>query len=119
MMAAAASAALDQTLPLLPKVHKLVKGTANILYDFGYRFSNPVQTNMIFLDLEALSIPQAAFVDYCSKKNLLVTPSGRLVFHHQISEHAVSRLIKALKQLVNDLLAGKQMNSREIHGGYT
>ncbi len=118
-MAAAASAALDQTLPLLSRVHKLAKSTAEILSSFGYQFSNPVQTNMIILDLEASSIPEAGFVDYCQAENLLVMPSGRLVFHHQISEHAVSRLLKALKNLMDDHLAGKQMSSREIHGGYS
>lgn len=117
-MAAAAASALDEVLPLLPNVHRLVKRTAKILQEYGYKFGAPVQTNMIILDLEAVSIPPAAFVDYCKHANILVIPSGRLVFHFQTSEEAVSRLLIALKQLIEDRVAGKELNEREVHGGY-
>lgn len=107
MMAAAAKAAIEYTLPLLPRVHALTKKTADSLREIGYTISLPVQTNMIVLDLEVDDIPAAAFVNYGKKHGLIFFPSGRLVFHHQISEDAAGRAVEALRELYMDKKAGK------------
>ena len=90
MMAAAACAALDYTLTQLPKVHAQTRATAKEFEMIGYKFALPVQTNMAVLDLTALEIPSAAFVQYCKEGGVAVFPSGRLVFHHQTSDDGVS-----------------------------
>lgn len=118
-MAAAAQAAMEHTVPLLPRVHALTKKTAASLSEIGYTISLPVQTNMIVLDLEADGIPPAAFMSYGKKNGLTVFPSGRLVFHHQISEDAASRLLGALRELMTDKKAGKELESHKVSGGYT
>lgn len=118
MMAAAAMAAMEDTVPLLPRVHALTKKTAISLQELGYTISLPVQTNMIVLDLEADQIPPAAFIGYANKYGLTTFPSGRLVFHHQISEDAASRLVTALGELMADKKAGKELANHKVSGGY-
>lgn len=41
---------------------------------------------------------------------LTLFPSGRLVFHHQNSEAAASKLVQALRELMEDY---------KVSGGYT
>lgn len=117
MMAAAASAALDNALPQLPRVHAMTKEVSRKLADMGYVFALPVQTNMIIVDLESMDIPPAAFVGYCKHYGVTVFPSGRLVFHHQTSQDGVSRLLKALEQLIEDKKAGKELANDKVTGG--
>lgn len=118
MMAAAASAALDNALPLLPKVHQKTKAAAQVIESYGYKISLPVQTNMIVLDLEAADIPPAAFVTYCNRNNVLAFPTARLVFHFQITRDGVDRLLNALKELMIDKQAGKALEDEVVRGGY-
>jgi threonine aldolase len=119
MMAAAASAALDYTLPRLSAVHAMTASAAKELEPMGYKFALPVQTNMIILDLEVAGIPGAAFVGYCKDNEVTVFPNGRLVFHHQTSSDGVSRLLKALAQLIRDKEAGADLMDHKVTGGYT
>lgn len=119
MMAAAASAALDYTLPRLSVVHAMTASAAQELEIMGYKFALPVQTNMIVLDLEVVGIPGAAFVGYCKDHEVTVFPNGRLVFHHQTSPDGVSRLLKALGHLISDKEAGAHLMDHKVFGGYT
>ncbi|OKL63601.1 hypothetical protein UA08_00052 [Talaromyces atroroseus] len=118
MMAAAALSALEYTMPLLPLVHALTRRTADSLREIGYKISLPVQTNMIVLDLEDAGIPPAAFVEYGKRAGVTVFPTGRLVFHHQISAEAASRLVAGLTSLMDDKRAGKELENHKVTGGY-
>ena len=118
-MAAAGLAAMEHTVSLLPGVHALARKVADSLREIGYTISLPVQTNMIVLDLEKDGIPQAAFVNYAKRHGLLVFPSGRVVFHHQISNEAAFSLVAALRELMQDKKAGKQLEAHKVSGGYT
>ncbi|KAF5012049.1 hypothetical protein FDECE_1870 [Fusarium decemcellulare] len=119
MMAAAALAALEYSLPRFPSVHALAKSTADKLEAVGYKFALPVQTNMILLDLKAADIPPSAFVEYCEKEGIAAFPMARLVFHHQTSEAAVDKLVKALSRLMEDKKKGVALEDKEAHGGYS
>lgn len=119
MMAAAALAAMDYSIPRFPQVHAMAKGAAERLEAVGYKFALPVQSNMIVLDLEAVGIPPAAFVDYCAKEKIVVFPMGRIVFHHQTSESAVDGLVDALTKLMKDKKDGVALSEEEVHGGYS
>ncbi|KAK2744615.1 hypothetical protein FQN57_004220 [Myotisia sp. PD_48] len=110
MMAAAALAALNHSIPQVSRVHTLTRSTAAKLAALGYKFSFPVETNMIVLDLEGLDIPATAFQEYCTVEGLNVLRAGRLVFHHQTSETAVDRLLDALARLMMDKKAGKLLH---------
>lgn len=119
MMAAAALSALEYSIPRFPSVHAITKDAAARLEAVGYKFTLPVQTNMILLDLEAAEIPPAAFVEYCAKEDVSVFPMARLVFHHQTSEVAVDKLVTALTRLMEDKRNGVTLNDGEAHGGYS
>jgi threonine aldolase len=118
MMAAAACAALDYTLPRLSAVHAMTASAAQELETMGYKFALPVQTNMIVLDLEAVGIPGAASVGYCKDHEVAVFPNGRLVFHHQTSPDGVLRMLEAFGQLMSDKGAGAHLMDHEVTGGY-
>ncbi|KAH6998781.1 pyridoxal phosphate-dependent transferase [Ilyonectria sp. MPI-CAGE-AT-0026] len=117
MMAAAAHAALDYSLPRLAQVHALTKATGEKIGKLGYKFALPVQTNMIVLDLEAVDIPGAAFVEYCLGQKLVVFPNGRLVFHHQTSGEAAEALVVALTNLMEAKRSGIALSTQEVQGG--
>ncbi|TPX18840.1 uncharacterized protein E0L32_011455 [Thyridium curvatum] len=119
MMAAAALAALEHSLPRLPAVHGMTRAAAVELEALGYRFSLPPQTNMILLDLDAVGIPPAAFVEYCAREKIAVFPMARLVFHHQTSEAAVRALVSALTKLMQDKKKGVALEDKKIGGGYS
>lgn len=119
MMAAAALSALEYTLPRFPLVHKMTKEAAKQLEAVGYKFTLPVQTNMIILDLEGAGIPPAAFVEYCAREKVAVFPMARLVFHHQTSETGVKNLITALTKLMKDKKDGVALEDKKVSGGYS
>lgn len=119
MMAAAAHAALDQSLPQLASVHKKAKDAAARIQQLGYSFALPVQTNMVILDLQAAGIPAAAFVEYCAREHVTVFPMARLVFHYQTSQDAIDSLVIALTKLMEDKKNGVTLSEEEVRGGYT
>ena len=117
MMAAAAMAAMDHSLPLFPRVHAKAKETAAELQRLGYKLALPVQTNMIVLDLEAAEIPGAAFVIACEKRGVAVFPNGRIVLHHQTTDEALENLILALRELMERRQRGEILENEEMTGG--
>ena len=115
-MASAALAALNNSVPQLPRVHALTKSAAARLEKLGYTFSYPVQTNMIVIDMEASGVPPAAFVSYCKSAGVTVFP-GRLVFHYQTTEDAVDRLVGALGKLMEDKKSRKELDGGDVARG--
>ncbi|KAJ5669023.1 hypothetical protein N7462_010093 [Penicillium macrosclerotiorum] len=102
MMAAAALAALDNHLSLLPKVHALARQVGDYLQSIGYKLLFPVNTNMIVLDLKKMDLPGDLMVEICKQRGVRAFPNGRLVFHIQTSDDGVSRLQAALHQLIKE-----------------
>lgn len=119
MMAAAALTALEYSIPRLPAVHKMTRAAAAEIEALGYKFALPVQTNMILLDLAAVDIPPAAFVEYCARERIAAFPMARLVFHHQTSESAVKSLVAALAKLMEDKKNGVALEDKKVSGGYS
>lgn len=101
-MASAALKALENHLPLLPKVHTLARQMGDYLRSIGYELLLPVQTNMVILDLKRMKLSGDLVAEYCKLRGVRVFPNGRLVFHFQTSDDGVSRLRAALFQLIND-----------------
>jgi threonine aldolase len=110
ILAAACLLSLDQVYPKIEDSHDLAKAIAGRLQEMGYTFTLPVETNMIWLDLDILGIDEKKFVEYCADEGVAVFELGRIVVHHQTSEEAVEKLMKALKRLIDDVKAGKLKN---------
>jgi threonine aldolase len=106
ILSAACLVALDQTLPQLSKSHIVAKEIASKAMGLGYRFTLPVDTNMVFLDLEALGVSAKIFQQYCAIEGVAVLESNRIAVHHQISPEGVARLLAALTSLIRDVKAG-------------
>lgn len=117
MMAAAALASMKHTVPRLKGVHDLTKSVGAKLEAGGYKLALPCQTNMVVLDLDAVGIPGAAFVEYCAKNKITVFPNGRLVFHHQTTKDAARELVAALTNLMEDKKKGVKLADEEVQGG--
>ena len=64
LLTAACLVALEQTLPKLERTHMIAKDIAEKAQKLGYKLIFPVDTNMIFLDLEALGVSKKTFQHY-------------------------------------------------------
>ncbi|VUC32762.1 unnamed protein product [Clonostachys rosea] len=118
MMAAAALAAMEVTLPKLRSIHSLAYDISTKLEGLGYKLALPAQTNMIVLDLAALEISGSAFVEYCAEYGLITFPSGRIVFHHQVTKETAATLV-AMSKLIEDKKNGVEFSSKILQSGCT
>jgi threonine aldolase len=65
----------------------------------GGKLTNPTETNMVWLDLEAAGCRSDEFVELAKEEGLKVL-DGRLVVHYQISDDAITRLEKLMDRLL-------------------
>ncbi|KAK2850703.1 hypothetical protein FQN49_005403 [Arthroderma sp. PD_2] len=103
VIAAAAQVALDQTFGTGPNgqggkllgSHQMAKKIAALWTEKGGKLKNPVETNMVWLDLESSKVSNEDWIEIGRQQGLNVR-GGRLVVHYQISEEAISKLGKAM-----------------------
>ena len=108
IIAAAARAAVDDVFGRGPngeggklkETHGRARQIAAMWQQMGGKVSWPVETNMVWLDLEHAGLSAEAFVRI-SKKNGLKTLGGRLVVHYQICDEAVTRLGMVMKEIMS------------------
>jgi threonine aldolase len=65
----------------------------------GGKLTNPTETNMVWLDLEAAGCRRDEFVELAKEVGLKML-GGRLVVHYQISDDAITRLEKLMDRLL-------------------
>jgi threonine aldolase len=65
----------------------------------GGKLTNPTETNMVWLDLEAAGCRSDEFVELAKEEGLKML-GGRLVVHYQISDDAITRLEKLMDRLL-------------------
>jgi len=70
----------------------------------------PVQTNMIFIDLEAAGLRNAWLAEEAQKRGVRFGFFGRLVVHHQICSEAVASLKEAVEAVVKKKAVGGYVN---------
>jgi threonine aldolase len=108
IIAAAARAAVDDVFGLGPngkggklrETHARARQIADMWQQRGGEVSRPVETNMVWLDLEHAGLSTGAFVEI-SKKHGLKMLGGRLVVHYQICDDAVTRLGMVMDEIVS------------------
>lgn len=76
--------------------------------DLGGKMQYPVDTNMVWLDIDAHGIDLEEFIEIGEKYGLR-TRGGRLVVHYQIGEEAMRRLEK----LFREVLKGEKSEGRK------
>lgn len=112
ILSAACLVSLEQIVPRLERTHVIAKDIAARLERLGYRLPLPVDTNMVFVDLEELGVSEKTFQEYCAREGVLVFDYHRIVVHHQTSAEAVDKLIAAMTRLITDVRGGKVQNAK-------
>ncbi|KAG9514832.1 hypothetical protein KCV07_g7876, partial [Aureobasidium melanogenum] len=106
VVTAAARVAVEDTYlgGKLAASHDRARQIAAMWEKLGGKTSNPVETNMCWLDLDAAGISVQDFIAAGEKVGLRLG-GGRLVVHYQIDEEAVTRL----ETLMKAVLQGKKL----------
>ncbi|KAK9457589.1 pyridoxal phosphate-dependent transferase [Dipodascopsis uninucleata] len=114
LLAAAADVAITENFPgKLKETHMVTKKlAAELESEFGITFQIPVQTNFIFLDLEAASIDSEVLVS--EGKRLGITIAGaRIAIHYQITPSSIEKLKLAIRnsiQISKEIKSEKKIN---------
>lgn len=109
VITAAARVAVEDTFldGKLSASHDTARRIAKMWESMGGKTTNPVETNMVWFDLEAAGISANDFIAEGEKVGLRLL-GGRLVVHYQIGDEAVARLEKLMKAVLkNEQLDGQ------------
>lgn len=106
ILSAACLVSLEQILPRIEATHVLAKEVAARVQQLGYKLTLPVDTNMIFVDLDSLGIKEKTFQEYCAREGVQVFDYHRIVIHHQTSREGVDKLIRAMATMMEDVKSG-------------
>lgn len=112
VVTAAARVAVEDTFlsGKLKATHDRAKQIAAIWVRHGGKLTNPVETNMVWLDLRSAGISADDLVNEGQKLGLRLG-GGRLVVHYQIGDEAVERI----EQLAKVVLKGEQSHGSVEH----
>ncbi|KAF1842713.1 uncharacterized protein K460DRAFT_367674 [Cucurbitaria berberidis CBS 394.84] len=110
VIAAPARVAVEETFlgGKLAQSHENAKRIEKIWADLGGKLQYPVDTNMVWLDLEAHGIDANNFIELAEKYGLRIR-AGRFVVHYQIGEEAIARL----RKLFTEVLTGKESSGKK------
>ncbi|CAE6461577.1 unnamed protein product [Rhizoctonia solani] len=106
VIAGAARAALDEVFPKLAATHEIAQDIEKHLHSLGLKTVLPVETNMIFIDLEAAGLDNDWLVEEAKTAGIRLGYGGRIVVHHQISVEAVQKLKESLTRVMEKKTAG-------------
>ncbi|KAB8069224.1 pyridoxal phosphate-dependent transferase [Aspergillus leporis] len=99
VIAAAARVAIEETFGPDPhgqegklrEAHTKAKKVAGMWTSLGGKLSQPVETNMVWLDIDAAGLGPNDLAEIGKKKGLKLL-GNRIVIHYQVSEEAIVRL---------------------------
>jgi threonine aldolase len=113
VVAAPARVAVEETFlgGKLAQSHENAKKIQNIWTELGGQLQYPVDTNMVWLDLDAHGIQVNHFIELADKYGVRVR-GGRFVVHYQIGEEAIERLRKVFTEaLMGKVSDGKKQEA--------
>lgn len=110
VVAAPARVAVEETFlgGKLAQTHQNAKRIAKMWTDLGGTLEYPVDTNMVWLDLNADKVDLNHFIELAEKYGVRVR-SGRFVVHYQISEEA----IEGLRKLFTETMTGHAQQGKK------
>ncbi|KAF2400392.1 threonine aldolase [Trichodelitschia bisporula] len=82
--------------------HEMAKRVEKLWVSLGGRVKLPVETNIVWLDLEACGWDYPRFIELAKKHGVKIS-GARLVVHYQISDEGV----KALEGIMKEMLLGE------------
>ncbi|KAF2769544.1 hypothetical protein EJ03DRAFT_272222 [Teratosphaeria nubilosa] len=109
VVTAAARVAVEDTFlgGKLKACHARAHQISDLWQSYGGKVTNPVETNMVWFDLEAAGISTEKWIKEGEKVGLRLL-GGRLVVHYQIGDEAVTRLEK----LMQVVFKGQQLDGK-------
>ncbi|KAL4806336.1 pyridoxal phosphate-dependent transferase [Aspergillus unguis] len=121
ILAAAAKVALDQTFGTDPQgqsgklreTHINAKRIAKLWESRGGKLAYPVQTNMVWLNIEASGLGPNDLAEAGKEKGLQLL-GNRIVVHYQVSDDAINRL----EQVFDSVLKGQYQKSTDTSKPY-
>jgi threonine aldolase len=84
----------------LRRVHAMAKDVGRIWESRGGRVTRPVETNQVWIDLHALGVKREEWNEI-GRTNGINLDGPRLVFHHQISDEAIRKLVVAFDTVIS------------------
>lgn len=84
----------------LQESHEKARNIAQLWEGYGGKFVYPVETNMVWLDLDAAGVSSKTFREEGKRLGLKFMMGGRLVVHYQITQDAVQRLDSLMRRLL-------------------
>ncbi|PKY07154.1 l-allo-threonine aldolase [Aspergillus campestris IBT 28561] len=121
VLAAAARVAVEETFGPGPsgeggklvETHARAKRVADMWTSRGGKLAHPVQTNMVWLDLESSGLGPNDLAEIAKDQGLQLL-GGRIVVHYQVSEEAIARLERAF----DAAMSGKYHGSADLSKPY-
>ncbi|KAI0430978.1 l-allo-threonine aldolase [Xylaria sp. FL1042] len=125
VLTAAARVAVDTTFGtdssgrdgLLKGSHATALRVEKMWTDLGGRVLHPVETNMVWLDLDSLGCSAARFQELGQEVGLKLL-GNRLITHYQIGEEAIQRLAGVFERIARERTAGAQSEKGQTAGIY-
>ncbi|CAH6720728.1 low specificity L-threonine aldolase [[Candida] jaroonii] len=98
ILAAMAIVAIDENLPKLKKTHEMAKELGKFCEDRGIILEHPVDTNFVFIDLQANDM-DINYLNKLSDKHGINFRSGRVALHYQVSDESFIKVKKCIEEL--------------------
>ncbi|ORY97079.1 pyridoxal phosphate-dependent transferase [Lobosporangium transversale] len=102
ILAEAALWGIKNNWPTMVETHCRAKQIESAFLKAGCRITNPVETNMVWVDTSDAGFTVDALMGELAKEGIKISGSGyaaRVVLHYQISDEAVQRFISVLYRL--------------------
>jgi len=113
----AAKVAFEEIYPnRLAETHVKAKYIADEVGKLGLKTVLPVDTSMLFLDLDAAGLQNSWLAEEGVKHGVKLGGSGRIVVHHQITDEAVEALLAAIRVVVQKKNDGLLVWEEEAEG---
>lgn len=124
VVAAAARVAVDRTFGkgpngeggLLKESHATAKRVEKMWTDLGGKLKYPVQTNMLWLDLDSMGCSGSKFTQLGAEQGLKLS-GNRIITHYQVGEEGIRRLAEVFEKVAEEKASGFVANGNGEPGG--
>ncbi|KAF9360634.1 Threonine aldolase [Mortierella sp. NVP85] len=104
LLAEAALWGIKTNWPIMDETHRRAKWLERAFLMVGCEISNPVDTNMVWVDTTQAGFTVEELIAALAKEKIKISGSGhaaRVVLHYQITDEAVERFMDVLRELAS------------------
>ncbi|KAF9577038.1 Threonine aldolase, partial [Lunasporangiospora selenospora] len=102
ILAEAALWGIKNNWPTMEETHRRAKWLERVFLQIGCQITNPVDTNMIWVDTTEAGFTVEELMTELAKEGIKISGSGcamRVVLHYQITDEAVEKFIEVLRKM--------------------